>query len=233
MDVAEAHTEKYLRHLGFTNIVHEPDGNVSPDFVLNGRIAVEVTRLLHRGSEQLRPLEETAIPLMQRFQKVLESLGPPRGSEPSWFVFLRFQRPIENWRTLRPKLATWLTIFRDAPSHSRQDVDFGGRLSISVFPASKSLATFFRIGGSSDCEGGGMVLSELSTNIPLCIADKTRKIEKVRSRYPEWWLVLTDHIAFRLDDLDRQQFRESVSIAHSWDRVVLLNPADHRDAFEV
>ena len=38
MDVAEAHTEKYLRHLGFTNIVHEPDGNVSPDFVLNGRI---------------------------------------------------------------------------------------------------------------------------------------------------------------------------------------------------
>ena len=78
-----------------------------------------------------------------------------------------------------------------------------------------------------------MVLSELSTNIPLCIADKTRKIEKVRSRYPEWWLVLTDHIAFRLDDLDRQQFRESVSIAHSWDRVVLLNPADHRDAFEV
>ena len=77
MDAAEAHTEKYLRHLGFTDIVHEPDGNVPPDFVLNGRIAVEVTRLLHRGSEQLRPIEETAIPLMQRFQKVLKSLGPP------------------------------------------------------------------------------------------------------------------------------------------------------------
>jgi hypothetical protein len=170
---------------------------------------------------------------MQRFQKVLESLGPLRDSELSWFVFLRFQRPIENWRTLRPKLATWLSNFRDAPSRSRQDIDFGGGLAISVFPASKSLGTFFRIGGSNDCEGGGMVLTELSTNIPLSIANKTWKIEKVRSRHPKWWLVLTDHIGFRLDELDRQQFRKAVSIAHSWDRVVLLNPADHRDAFEV
>ena len=203
MDAAEAHVEKYLRHLGFSDIVYEPDGNVPPDFVVNGRIAVEVMRLLHRSSGQLRPLEETAIPLMQRFQKVLESLGPPRGSEPSWFVFLRFRRPIENWRTLRPKLVTWLANFRDAPTRSRQNVDFGGGLSISVFPASKSFATFFRIGGSNDYDGGGMVLSELSTNIPLCIAEKTRKIEKVRLRYPEWWLVLTDHIGLRLDELDR------------------------------
>ena len=58
-----------------------------------------------------------------------------------------------------------------------------------------------------DGESGGMVLSELSTNIPLCIAEKTRKVKKLQSRYPEWWLVLTDHIGFRLDDLDRQQFR--------------------------
>jgi hypothetical protein len=220
LDAAEAHVEKYLRHLGFTDIVHEPDGNIPPDYVLNGRIAVEVTRLLHHehSSGQVRPLEETAIPLMHRFQKLLESLGAPRSAEPSWFVFLRFQRPIENWRTARPKLATWLANFRDAPSRSLQDVDLGGGLSISVFPASKPLATFFRIGGSMDGESGGMVLSEIATTIPLCIADKTRKIEKLRSRYPEWWLVLTDHIGFRLDDLDRQQFRESVSIAHTWDR---------------
>ena len=209
MDAAEAHVEKYLRHLGFTDIVHEPDGNIPPDFVLNGRIAVEVTRLLIMSTvvasrAHLNKLQYLSCSAFRSSSKVW---GAARGAEPSWFVFLRFQRPIENWRTAGPKLASWLANFRDAPSRNRQDIDFDGGFSISVFPASKPLATFFRIGGSMDGESGGMVLSELSTNIPLCIAEKTRKVKKLQSRYPEWWLVLTDHIGFRLDDLDRQQFR--------------------------
>jgi hypothetical protein len=35
----------YLRHLGYVDVVHEPDGNVTPDFLVDGRIAVEVRRL--------------------------------------------------------------------------------------------------------------------------------------------------------------------------------------------
>ena len=45
MDDSEARIAAYLAHRGFTDVVYEPDGNVPPDFLVDGRIAVEVRRL--------------------------------------------------------------------------------------------------------------------------------------------------------------------------------------------
>jgi hypothetical protein len=36
-----------------------------------------------------------------------------------------------------------------------------------------------------------------------------------------------------VDDCDRQMFREHLDIRHNWDKVILLNPLDHRSAFEI
>ena len=41
----ETAVDRFLRHSGFTDLVFEPDGNIPPDFVVEGRIAVEVRRL--------------------------------------------------------------------------------------------------------------------------------------------------------------------------------------------
>jgi hypothetical protein len=40
-------------------------------------------------------------------------------------------------------------------------------------------------------------------NVNLCIADKTPKIMKVRAKYPEWWLVFSDLIAYGLDEFGK------------------------------
>ena len=45
MDSSERIAYQYLSHQGFSDVAYEPDGNVPPDFLLNGRIAVEVRRL--------------------------------------------------------------------------------------------------------------------------------------------------------------------------------------------
>jgi len=45
MDSSETLAKEYLRFLGYTDIIYEPDGNIPPDFLVNGRIAVEVRRL--------------------------------------------------------------------------------------------------------------------------------------------------------------------------------------------
>ena len=45
MDHSEKVVFQYLKSRGFINIVYEPDGNIPPDFTIDGRIAVEVRRL--------------------------------------------------------------------------------------------------------------------------------------------------------------------------------------------
>ena len=45
MNAAELIAEKYLQHIGHELVEFEPDGNVTPDFLVNKRVAVEVRRL--------------------------------------------------------------------------------------------------------------------------------------------------------------------------------------------
>ena len=84
MDSSENIVFTYLSHQGFTDVVYEPDGNVPPDFLLDGRIAVEVRRL--NQNEQMASgshgLEEVAKPLWARMNRLVGSLGPPPLSLP-------------------------------------------------------------------------------------------------------------------------------------------------------
>jgi hypothetical protein len=45
MNDSEKAVYEYLTSLGFRTVVYEPDGKVSPDFLIDGRIAVEARRL--------------------------------------------------------------------------------------------------------------------------------------------------------------------------------------------
>lgn len=65
MDSSEAAIQRLLAHMGFTDITYEPDGNIPPDFVVNGQIAVEVRRLNQNFDDGLgtRGLEEVTAPL--------------------------------------------------------------------------------------------------------------------------------------------------------------------------
>ncbi len=45
MNREESVVRQYLEHVGFQDIKYEPDGNIPPDFLVGGRVAVEVRRL--------------------------------------------------------------------------------------------------------------------------------------------------------------------------------------------
>jgi hypothetical protein len=89
------------------------------------------------------------------------------------------------------------------------------------------------LGIVSDSDSGGWVIESLERNLRLCIEEKTAKVASFRSQYPEWWLVLVDHVAYGLDSFDLAQFRKSVRVPHTWDRVVIVNPLDHTHYFEI
>lgn len=237
MDDSEQLADQYLRQLGAGAVVFEPDGNVTPDFSLDGRIGVEVRRL---NQNYIRPdgsregIEELAIPLWQRLKRLLRSAGVSVDGE-SWFVGMDFRRPVGPWKPLEAKIKSELTAFMQSEERLQKSIQVIPNFELEFFRASKDHGTFFLLGAISDGDSGGWVMGEVEKNLRLCIAEKESKIAPQRSKYSEWWLVLADHIDYSMETEDRELFRSEVmpGISHSFAKIVLIDPRDHRRAFEV
>lgn len=234
MDETEALVAKFLAHRGFTDVSYEPDGNVPPDFVVGGRIAVEVRRLnqSYDFGAGLKGLEEDAIPLWTKMETLVASLGPQDSGE-SWYVYFDFARPIQEWKILKQNVRSALVAFAEQPKRSPTTVDLRDGFKLKIFRAGSPRATFFRMGGCGDDDSGGMVLMEMARNIQHCVNTKTQKITKVRHKYLEWWLALVDHVGHGIDDFDIAQFREHVRIAHDWNKIIVISPHDQTRYFEI
>lgn len=234
MDSSEKIVFDYLSHQGFKDVVYEPDGNVPPDFLLDGRIAVEVRRLNQNEQTESGPrgLEEVAKPLWSRMNRLVKSLGPPI-VRASWYVCYRFKRPVPPWKQLEPRLRDALLDFRDGNNHQRTRIDCSDGFSLQILPAGTLYSTFFVLGGCVDRDSGGWVLPELERNLRICVDEKSRKVSRVRTKYPEWWLLLVDHIGHGLSKLDREQFREQLQMVHDWNKIILVDPLNTNRAIEV
>lgn len=205
-----------------------------PDFVVDGTIAIEVRRLNQNYFDgvQTKGLEEVAIPLWQKIENRVYGLGPPNTGE-SWFVCFRFGRPVESWKTLGPKIRSALLAFSQRAVGQNGIVFLDDTFEVEVLRAEHAHPTMCVMGGSSDRESGGWVLSEMATNIRHCAAQKTEKIAAVRGNYSEWWLALVDYIGYGLDNFDREMFRDEILIEHDWDKILIIDPRDPTRYFEI
>ncbi len=236
MDDSERLADQYLRSLDIGAVVYEPDGNIPPDFTVGGRIAVEVRRLNQNyvfSDGTTQGLEQLAIPLWKRFKTYLPSLGSSLAGE-CWYVGLDFRRPLEEWKVLRPIVESNLRKFKAQPVRVQTSIQITPNLNLDLTRSGKDHGSFFLLGESSDDDSGGWVMGEVERNLRLCIADKEKKIEPYRSKYPEWWLVLADHIDYSMDPEDRPVFKSEVMprIPHRFSKIVLIDPREHRRAFE-
>jgi hypothetical protein len=230
MDKSESLAKRYLESLNLGHIAFEPDGNVPPDFLVNGRIAIEVRRLNQNFESEdgtSRGLEQTEIPLRQRMRKYLRDFAASRDGE-SWFVGYGFRRPLEPWSTVEPLLRDALREFMMSPVRQRKKLRLTKHFDIDFFEAGVTFDSFFVLGATSDDQSGGWVMYELQKNLLFCIAEKERKIEIVRHKYPEWCLILDDRIDYGIELQDRHLFESEVlpSLQHSFARLVLLDPRE-------
>ncbi len=85
MNDSETTVCEYLKSLRIGSVRYEPDGNVPPDFLVDGRVAVEARRLNEHEEVNGIPrgLEVTAKPLHRAMVKALRASGPPDGHR-SW-----------------------------------------------------------------------------------------------------------------------------------------------------
>lgn len=234
MDPTEKTAFEYLQTLGFSQIQYEPDGKVPPDFLCDGRVAVEVRRLnqsfVRNGVR--RGLEEDEIRLFHRIDNLLASFGRANGQR-SWFIFYKFSRPVPKWKLLRPLIERELHMVTTSEVLVRYERELAEGFSMELLPAGDPHGNLFLPGGYVDQDAGGWVLSEVADNLRICIAEKAEKVAEVRRRYPEWWLVLVDRIAYGFDEIDGEQFRKTFVIDHPFDEVVLIDPQNPARSFEV
>jgi hypothetical protein len=75
---------------------------------------------------------------------------------------------------------------------------------------------------------GALVALQLERNLKICIDHKTKTAEAsgIRTKYPEWWLVLIDLISYG-------QWEAIRIPSHGWDKVILVNPLDYTQSIEV
>jgi hypothetical protein len=237
MDASETHVREYLEYLALGNVIYQPDGNIPPDFLVDGRIAIEVRRLNENElteSGGFRGLETDRISTGRKFDALLRSLGPAK-SGTSWFVGCKLTRPVPRWKEIEADLRQALEHVRDNEDCQRLcvlKIAEGFEVQI-VHHASSPHPTCFVFAGCNDRDVGGFVFGDTQWNLRLCVEDKMRRIARVRNKYPEWWLVFVDHIGAGVDDRDQELFRKHLDIEHDLDRLILLNPFDKTRAFEV
>lgn len=236
MDEAETLSEAFLRLQGFHSVEYEPDGNIPPDFLCDGQIAVEVRRLnLHHQSDGEDPesLDKKGIAIWHSVKRILDELGPPTSGR-SWWLSYTLRRPIRDFKDLPKLLKKALLEFRASPCERDREISVVDGFSFRLVLAETKHDLEFVFASASDRDSSGWLLDMMQTNLQLCIDEKSRKTEKLRSAYGTWWLVLVDMIGWGLSEFDQELFKDSIVIEkRNWAKVILIDPRDPTRSFEI
>jgi len=232
MDGSERLVERYLRSLALGPVLYEPQGNVPPDFLVDGRIAVEVRRLNqnHVRGDSYEGLEQGAAAVVRWAESKLPGFGPALDGA-GWWVSFDFWRPMD-WALIKRELPKALRAFQTTPSPRGVTRMITRTFELEIAPATIPVTHHYMFGGYSDRDLGGFVAAEIIRNLNLCIAEKAAKIAPFRDRHPEWWLVLPDHIGPDLNTEERDRVRAHID-RRGWDRVILLHPRDPTSSFVI
>ena len=235
MDSSERLAFDYLVRCGFSSVEYEPDGNIPPDFLADGRVAVEVRRLDQAFTSReghTKGLDELSVPMWQRMKKLLPTIGPVSAAS-SWWVSIQYQRPLGcRLSALDRKIREALLAFLEAPSDRISEIAITENVSLTLHKADRAGKCSFMFAAASDHDAGGFILAETLKHLLRCSQEKEEKVLAYRSRYPEWWLILPDHIGLGVSAEDVAEYRSALTFPHSWDRIVLLDPRGSAPPFE-
>lgn len=233
MNWDEKHAKEFLLNLNLGEIVYEPDGNIPPDFLIEGKIAVEVRRLNQyvEVESEMVGIEKAEYAVRNLFRQILSQF-PAKKGESCYFVTLNYSRPLPNARGLRKKLKTALNSFLEEKKE-KSILRIDENIDIEIWLAGNMLPHKFNFGCIDDSDNGGWIEFELKKSIEISLKEKNEKIRNFKDKYSEWWLLLVDHIAFGYDEEDSSEIKRLLDIDHNWNRLIMLDAADHTKFYEI
>ena len=227
----EIRAKKYLQTLEYTYVEYEPLGNVTPDFLLDKKIAVEVRRLNRNyiKDKNLISIENLEIHLIKSVKKLIETFKCNPYSNSS-HISITLSKPASaqdiigiNKRVKRILKKHSNKISKEKSYHI---CDF---LSLRFTPVAKES----KIYTYTECNEDSLwIIHALHKHIQEVINEKNKKIEKNFSLYEEWWLLLVDSIVYGLDNEDFEKLKQIQLNKHKFTKVIILSPKGSFDTFE-
>ncbi len=228
----EIRAGKYLQTLNFTEVKYEPLGNVTPDFLLDKTVAVEVRRINNNyiDGDNLLSIENLEIPLIKNIKKVIDNYFYSSHAN-SAYISINFLKQI----TIQTKKNIIKKVKKLLKKHSRcinedKIYKIAQLLEITFTPTDKKSNIYIYTG----CNGDVLwLVHQLHQNIQLVIEEKNKKIEKNFHLYNEWWLVLVDSIIYGLDSEDFKELKKIKFNKQKFTKVIILSPKGNFKTFEI
>lgn len=204
----------------------EPIGQRSPDFGLDDRIAVEVTRLTKavdiNGDHVVIDSDEVAI--RQIVRTVISEFNGTQSNQ-SAIVNYRFTRPVQR-QDLRQGLKDFLDNVLQQEIVETQSTEVCTCLWVDLRPATHRPGMPFLEGGSSDGDRPGWLVPDMVDNVSRIAAVKQHRAMDVKNKYTEWWLLLENRLSYRLPAEALNAFHGSVDPNEFWTKCVAFDTRD-------
>jgi len=233
MDNEEHIAYNYLQTKNFIKIEYEPNGNIPPDFLLDGEIAVEVRRLNQHVEvkDGLKPLEELRFKIIPKIKEIIRSFETPQFSD-TLIVSVSYKRPLKVSKKLVKEVTNKIRENLKTTSKNLR-VQISENLELRFYRSELKLSKSIIFGAELDFDSGGLVISNVYRSLKLIVEEKEKKIKKYYSEYNEWWLVVIDYIAYGLDSFDFDQLSKLPKIESRFKKIIIVSPIEITESREL
>ncbi len=224
MNSEEKIAQDYFKKEKINNIIHEPLGNVTPDFLLNNNVAVEVRRLnKHYKGE---PLEKLEYGELRKIENFIQQYKSEKKFDATSAVSLEYQRPLIFNKIKSELKSTFDTLSRNKKFN--EEIRINENLAIYLFPLEERHESEFEVLGWVDHNRGGFVLKDLVDNINIVLKEKEIKIQKSKKQFSIWWLVLINYISYSISENELNRIKNLLPSSSSFSKIIILDPLKYK-----
>lgn len=218
----ETRAKEYLQTLNFNHIEHEPLGNVTPDFLIDKKIAIEVRRLNRNfiNSKKILNIENLEIAVVKKIKKMADKFTLDK-SFSSAYVSIELFEPIEHEKKINI-IRRVKKILNKHSKHITQNRSYkvGSFLKLTFTPTDKKTNTYIYSG----CNGDFFwIIHELKKTIQKAIDEKDKKIQHNYKLYDKWWLILVDSIVHGLVEEDFIKLQNMEFSKQKFHKIIILS----------
>ena len=146
----------------------------------------------------------------------------PCGVGKKYWVCIRYQRPFGKISNIKKELKAAFENFETNAECTPAKYKLSQNVEIEISAEAGNTSQKYTLGIFNDYDSGGWVIDMYSTEINHCATVKAAKIAPYFNQYPEWWLLLVDHLGF-LDPESLGEILAMINKPKEFKKILVVN----------